>query len=137
MWYLFKNVHIQTWIRIPHTACSFTKAYKCGTCGKEFAGKDHYLGHVNRHLLHKPYKCNHCGKTFYYNSNKSKHAKKCGGTKHFVCSICKSDFKTEIYLREHEAGAHGEDRYTCKCGKQYQWRGSFYRHKNKCLFTNK
>ena len=114
---MFKNVQFQTWIRFPHS--QNTTTYKCGTCGKQFAGKDHYLGHVNTHLLHKPYKCNHCGN---YNSNKSKQAKNCGGTNH---SQCKLGFKTEIYLREHEAGDHGEVRYTCKCGKQYKWRGSF------------
>ena len=43
-----------------------TKTYKCGTCWKEFSDKDHYVGHVNTHILHKP---NECGKKFYYKSN--------------------------------------------------------------------
>ena len=51
-----------------------------------------------------------------------------------MCNFCKKSFHTYSILRDHVKSKHGAPRYQCtRCGERFQWRQTFWRHKNtKC-----
>ena len=52
------------------------RKHKCDQCGKGFACKETYVGHMNMHLGLKPFKCEYCGAAYQNNSNLLAHLKK-------------------------------------------------------------
>ena len=52
------------------------RKYKCDQCGKGFACKETYVGHMNMHLGLKPFKCQYCGAGYQNQSNLLAHLKK-------------------------------------------------------------
>ena len=52
------------------------RPHKCETCGRGFATKSSYDGHMNMHLGLKPFICHICNKGFQNDSNRRAHIKK-------------------------------------------------------------
>lgn len=60
----------------------------------------------------------------------------------YRCNTCSIDFKSEINLARHQLTDRHKKRlessqtiYTCKCGKGYSHRPSYYRHRKGCTFV--
>lgn len=111
--------------------------YKCHICDRVFLTKSHLDGHQNSHLKAKPYACAKCNKKYGYKSSLLEHVKHCSGPKPtvFPCpeGSCGEIFRNKNSLKEHINAKHKSTLFVCqKCGRDFEWRQSYYRHKKSC-----
>lgn len=50
--------------------------FKCGTCGKQFARRVHYDGHMRTHSADRPYSCTVCNRTFRERKHRADHMRR-------------------------------------------------------------
>ena len=106
--------------------------FECPICKKLFQTSTDFDGHMNAHKGYKPYSCPTCIKSFSYRSSLTSHMKHCSHAASHSCKSCDSVFKTETLLAQHMLGKHGEQVFTCACGKCFKWKTSMHRHQNTC-----
>jgi len=99
----FKKDYIYHHLREVHFL-SLSSKYTCTHCGRNFARKEKYEGHLSKeHGAPMRYICNICGKQFSINSDLYKHRSQV----HFAradmpCQTCGKLFKTKERLRRHQ-----------------------------------
>lgn len=72
-----EGVHLVNASDLMHVVKSEQKPFKCPTCGKPFARKDHLNRHILIHSGARPYECDICSKAFSRKDNKYKHMATC------------------------------------------------------------
>lgn len=106
------------------------KNFTCAICLKKFAGSTVLQSHMNVHLDKKPFKCEICGRDYPSVKSLKEHQKIHQSEQH-ICQKCGKVFFYGYKLRLHEKTCQLV--FECECGKKYQRKKLFEKHKVKHL----
>lgn len=107
------------------------KKIKCpfSPCIASFDYEDQYLDHLNIHEGKTPHECKHCKKRFALKSilrhHEINHFKE---PQYTQCDDCGKTFRGAGALCNHKASVHNNTRYTCNCGKIFNYPSGLARH---------
>jgi len=114
---------------------------KCSYCPKVFPAKSQLILHERTHTKERPFQCSQCHKKFSAKCNLTAHERiHFGESKRYECRHppCTRKFSHTSERKDHETIHTGEKPYMCpNCGERYRRNANLWRHKKKCMDTDK